>query len=43
MNLLYGEIFMNDTTDFTTLSIRLVIFLVIAGIFYFVLKSKKTD
>jgi len=34
---------MNDTTDLTTLSIRIVIFLVIAGIFYFTLKSKKKD
>ena len=32
---------MNDTTDLTTLTIRMGIFLVIAGIFYFVLKSKK--
>ena len=32
---------MNDTTDLTTLTIRIGIFLVIAGIFYFVLKSKK--
>jgi hypothetical protein len=32
---------MNDTTDTTTLTIRIVIFIVIAGIFYFVLKSKK--
>jgi preprotein translocase subunit YajC len=32
---------MNDTTDFTTLSVRMVIFVVIAAIFYFVLKSKK--
>jgi len=32
---------MNDTTDVTTLSIRILIFVVIAGIFYFVLKSKK--
>jgi len=32
---------MNDTTDLTTLTIRVAIFLVIAGIFYFVLKSKK--
>jgi len=32
---------MNDTTDITTLSIRMLIFLVIAGIFFFVLKSKK--
>lgn len=32
---------MNDTQDITTLTIRMVIFLVIAGIFYFTLKSKK--
>jgi len=32
---------MNDTTDITTLTIRMIIFLVIAGIFFFVLKSKK--
>jgi len=32
---------MNDTTDITTLTIRMVILLVIAGIFFFVLKSKK--
>ena len=31
---------MNDTQDITTLTIRIVIFLVIAGIFYFTLKSK---
>ena len=34
---------MNDTTDLTTLTIRVAIFIVIAGIFYFVLKSKKED
>jgi len=34
-------IYMNDTTDVTTLSVRMLIFVVIAGIFYFVLKSKK--
>ncbi len=32
---------MNDTTDFVTLSIRMGIFLVIAGVFYFVLRGKK--
>ncbi len=32
---------MNDTTDLTTLSTRILIFVVIVGIFYFVLKSKK--
>lgn len=34
---------MNDTTDVTTLSIRIAIFVVIAGIFYVVLKSKKSN
>jgi preprotein translocase subunit YajC len=34
---------MNDTTDITTLTIRIAIFVVIAGIFYFVLKSKKEN
>lgn len=34
---------MNDTTDITTLTMRVAIFLVIAGIFYFTLKSKKED
>jgi len=34
---------MNDTTDITTLVLRLAIFLVIAGIFFFTLKSKKKD
>jgi len=32
---------MNDTTDFTTLTLRVVIFVVIAGIFFFVLKGEK--
>ncbi len=32
---------MNDTDDITTLTIRMVVFIVIAGIFYFTLKSKK--
>ena len=32
---------MNDTTDITTLTVRIIIFTVIAGIFYFILKSKK--
>ncbi len=32
---------MDDATDITTLTIRTVVFVVIAGIFYFVLKSKK--
>jgi len=34
---------MNDTQDLTTLTIRIAIFVVIAGIFYFTLKSKKED
>jgi len=32
---------MNDTTDVTTLTIRIAIFAIIAGIFYFTLKSEK--
>ncbi len=32
---------MNDTQDLTTLTIRIGIFVVIAAIFYFILKSKK--
>ncbi len=32
---------MNDTTDITTLTIRMAIFAVVAGIFFFVLKSDK--
>ena len=32
---------MNDTVDITTLSVRIAIFVVIAAIFFFVLKSKK--
>jgi preprotein translocase subunit YajC len=32
---------MNDTTDVSVLSVRILIFVVIATIFYFVLKSKK--
>ncbi len=32
---------MNDATDITTLTIRIGIFIVIAGIFFFILKSKK--
>ena len=34
---------MNDTTDPITLTLRMIIFIVIAGIFYFTLKSKKED
>ena len=33
---------MNDTTDIATLTIRIAILAVIAGIFIFVLKSKKS-
>lgn len=32
---------MNETTDLTTLTIRMGILLIIAGIFFFILKSKK--
>ncbi len=32
---------MNSTDNMTTLTIRIIILLVIAGIFFFVLKSKK--
>jgi len=32
---------MNDTQDITTLTLRIAIFLVIAGIFYFVLRGDK--
>ena len=32
---------MNDTQDLTTLTIRIAIFVVITGIFYFVLKGDK--
>ena len=32
---------MNDTTDVTTLTIRMAIFVVIAVIFYFVLRGDK--
>ncbi|MEA1956237.1 MAG: hypothetical protein U9N02_07060 [Campylobacterota bacterium] len=34
---------MNDTTDITTLTIRMAILVIIAGIFYFTLKSKKRN
>ena len=34
---------MNDTTDITTLTIRIAIFIVIAVIFYVVLKGEKKD
>jgi len=33
---------MNDTTDITTLSVRIAIFVIVAGIFFFVLKKKDT-
>ncbi len=32
---------MNDTTDITTLSIRMGIFIIIAAIFFFTLRGKK--
>jgi len=32
---------MNDTSDLTTLTFRILIFVAIAGIFYFILKKKK--
>ena len=32
---------MNDTTDITTLTIRVAIFVVIAAIFFFTLRTKK--
>jgi len=34
---------MNDTADLATLTMRVAIFLVIAGIFYFTLRSKKEE
>ena len=34
---------MNDITDLTSMTVRTVLFLVIAGVFYFVLKSKKKE
>lgn len=43
INIGKGNKIMNDTTDLTTLSIRIAIFIVIAGIFYVVLKSKKSQ
>jgi len=33
---------MNDTTDIVTLSVRIGIFVIIVGIFFFVLKKKDT-
>lgn len=42
INICKGNKIMNDTTDLTTLSVRIGIFIVIAGIFYLVLKSKKS-
>lgn len=32
---------MNDTADIITLSVRILIFALITGVFYFVLKAKK--
>jgi len=32
---------MNEATDLTTLTVRMVILVIIAGIFFFILKSKK--
>jgi len=34
---------MNDTTDLGALTLRVIILVVIAGIFFLVLKSKKRD
>jgi len=34
---------MNDTTDITTLTIRMIIFLVITGVFFLVLRGKKKE
>jgi len=34
---------MDDTTDITTLTIRMIIFLVIAGVFFLVLRGKKKE
>jgi len=34
---------MNGSENLTTLTVRIVIMLIIGGIFYFVLKSKKKD
>ena len=34
---------MNDTMDLTTLTIRIAVFVVIAGIFVLVLKGKKNS
>ncbi len=32
---------MNDTSDLTTLSVRMLVFVAVLGVFYFVLRSKK--
>lgn len=34
---------MNDSFDMNTIIVRTVLFIVVAGVFYFVLKSKKDD
>ena len=34
---------MNDTTDLVTIAIRTLVFLAVAGVFYFVLTSKKKE
>ena len=34
---------MNDSFDMNTIIVRTVLFIVVAAIFYFVLKSKKRD
>ena len=34
---------MNDSLDPNTIIVRTILFIVVAGIFYFVLKSKKED
>ena len=34
---------MNDTFDLNTILVRTVLFIVVAGVFYFVLKSKKEE
>jgi hypothetical protein len=32
---------MNDTTDLTALTVRMLVFAIIAGVFFLMLKSKK--
>ena len=34
---------MNDTFDFNTMAVRTLVFIAVAALFYFVLKSKKED